>query len=55
MNQIIECDGGNKYKIPHMNKDRLVRLGQLPVSLAVTEDAEMMWGDDEEEDDEDEC
>lgn len=25
--------GGNGYKIPHMNKDRLERLGMLPTSL----------------------
>jgi hypothetical protein len=61
LNEIINCDGGNQYKIPHMNKERLERLGQLPVSLAVTEDAQYMWGaeegdeeEDEEEDDEEE-
>jgi hypothetical protein len=35
MNEIIEDKGDNKYKIPHMNKERLERLNQLPVSLAV--------------------
>jgi hypothetical protein len=40
MNEIIEEKGDNKYKIPHMNKERLERLNQLPVSLAaVTQEA----------------
>lgn len=36
MNEIIECHGDNDYRIPHMNKQRLERLGQLPVSIPVT-------------------
>lgn len=39
MNLIIEDRGDNKYKTPHMNKDRLERLGQLPISIPVTQDA----------------
>jgi hypothetical protein len=39
MNEIIEDKGDNKYKIPHMNKVRLERLNQLPISLAVTQEA----------------
>jgi hypothetical protein len=39
MNEIIEDKGDNKYKIPHMNKARLERLNQLPISLAVTQEA----------------
>jgi hypothetical protein len=39
MNKIIEEKGDNKYKIPHMNKERLERLNQLPVSIAVTQEA----------------
>jgi hypothetical protein len=31
---IVEQRGDNKYKIPHMNKERLERLNQLPISLA---------------------
>ena len=27
--------GGNRYKIPHMDKDRLEALGMLPKSLTV--------------------
>jgi hypothetical protein len=39
MNEIIEDKGDNKYKIPHMNKARLERLNQLPIYLAVTQEA----------------
>ena len=39
MNEIIEEKGDNKYKIPHTNKARLERLNQLPISLAVTQEA----------------
>ena len=35
-NMIIEEDGGNDYKIPHMNKEGLERIGQLPTVLDVT-------------------
>jgi hypothetical protein len=55
MNEVIECNGGCDYKIQHMNKARLERLGLLPQSLFVT-DAAMDWDDngDEEDDDDDE-
>jgi len=43
MNMILECDGDNKYKIPHMNKDKMEREGNLPVSIAVTVDADGHW------------
>jgi len=43
MNMILERDGDNQYKIPHMNKDKLEREGNLPVSIAVTVDAEEHW------------
>ena len=38
-----------------MNKAALERLGQMPVSLEVTEDADIIWGAeaDEEDDDDD--
>jgi hypothetical protein len=39
MNRIIEERGDNKYTLPHMNKARLERNNQLPVSLLVTEEA----------------
>jgi hypothetical protein len=39
MNKIIEEKGDNKYKIPHMKKERLERLNQLPISIAVTQEA----------------
>ncbi len=56
MNQIIEANGSNDYKILHMNKARLERLGLLPQSIAMT-DAADDWlnananGDDSESDD----
>lgn len=31
--EVIKVDGGNGYKIHHMNKDRLQRFGMLPTSL----------------------
>ncbi|EAZ12224.1 hypothetical protein OsJ_02110 [Oryza sativa Japonica Group] len=31
--EVMKVDGGNGYKIPHMNKDRLQRLGMLPTRL----------------------
>jgi hypothetical protein len=42
MNQVIECHGGIDYKLEHMNKARLERLGLLPQSIWVT-DAAINW------------
>jgi hypothetical protein len=39
MNKIIEERGDNKFKVPHMNKDRLEMVNELPVSLVVTPEA----------------
>ena len=36
LNMIIENDGGNDYKIPHMGKESLARRGLLPGVLDVT-------------------
>ena len=36
MNMILENDGDNNYKIPHMNKAKLERDGTLPRSIPVT-------------------
>ncbi|VFQ91330.1 unnamed protein product [Cuscuta campestris] len=35
MQEVMNNDGGNKYKLPHMAKDRLAREGTLPVTLNV--------------------
>ncbi|XP_057775233.1 uncharacterized protein LOC130994215 [Salvia miltiorrhiza] len=35
--EIIKAKGGNNYKIPHMNKDRLTRQGLLPRCIQVEE------------------
>lgn len=37
MNEIIEADGNNDFKLPHMNKKKLEREDRLPVVLEVTE------------------
>ena len=39
LNEIIINHGGNQYKIPHMNKERLERQNRLPESLEVCADA----------------
>jgi hypothetical protein len=44
-NSIIDANGGNDYKIPHMGKERLERLGQLPAVLDVTNHAAVMLGE----------
>jgi hypothetical protein len=34
-NETLKHDGCNKYNVPHMGKERLERLGELPVTLRV--------------------
>ena len=34
MIEVMKDGGGNRYKIPHMNKDRLEALGMQPKSLS---------------------
>ena len=36
LNMIIENDGGNEYKIPHMGKESMERRGLLPHVLDIT-------------------
>jgi hypothetical protein len=38
LEQIILCGGGNNCKLPHMGKERLLRQGQLPVSIGVSDE-----------------
>ena len=38
LNEIIKHHGDNDYKIPHMGKDRLERIGQLPITIPVCDD-----------------
>jgi hypothetical protein len=38
LEQIILCDGGNTFKLPHMGKERLLRQDQLPVSIGVSDE-----------------
>jgi hypothetical protein len=64
MNELIRENGCNQFKIPHMNKDRLEKLGLLPASIRAeewapaflriapeVEDDEMVVGEQEEEED----
>ena len=39
MNEILKCDGGNTYKLPHLKKDQLARQGRLPTRLRITADS----------------
>ena len=32
-NQIIDANGGNKFKLPHFGKQRLEQIGELPTVL----------------------
>ncbi|XP_042063220.1 uncharacterized protein LOC121807090 [Salvia splendens] len=38
LTEILKVEGGNGYKTPHMNKERLSRLGILPITLEVEEE-----------------
>jgi hypothetical protein len=56
-NQIIEHDAENDFRLGHMGKERLARLGQLPLSLDVHEQAadwDAILGGEEDEDEDDE-
>ena len=57
LNVIIENDGGNDYKIPHMGKESLERRGLLPGVLDVTPTANAwlnpMMDDDSDQDSDD--
>jgi hypothetical protein len=37
LNEIITHHGNNDYQIPHMGKDRLIRINQLPITIPVCE------------------
>jgi hypothetical protein len=39
MDDILKVDGGNAYSIRHMGKEALLRAGELPVALTVTDEA----------------
>jgi len=39
MNRIIDLHGDNHYKIPHIGKDKLQRLGQLPKTIRASDTA----------------
>jgi len=39
MNEIIDSGGNNVYEIPHMKKEKLTRLNELPKTIRVTNKA----------------
>ena len=41
MNEIIDCNGGNDFDIPHLAKEVLERRNKLPIALEVTNTALM--------------
>lgn len=43
MNNILLEHGGNEYKIPHMGKRRLERMGELPTTLRAPETVMNYW------------
>ena len=53
MNEVIECNGDNDYRIVHMKKERLERDGRLPRSIRMTQTLpwEDLLQDDNGEDD----
>jgi hypothetical protein len=57
MNQIFERDGGNDFRLGNIGKERLARLGKLPLHLDVHEQAAdleaILGGEEDEEEDED--
>lgn len=38
MREVIKCLGDNTYKVPHLNKARMLREGNLPAALDIPED-----------------
>jgi hypothetical protein len=36
-NKIVEHSGNNNYTIPHLNKERMERLGRLPNAIPVSQ------------------
>ena len=43
MNCILDCNGGNDYKIPHMGKRALERQGILPTTIEASQEALDFW------------
>lgn len=44
MNKIIDCGGDDDYEIPQMGKERMERMGQLPITISVTDKAKEYLG-----------
>ena len=47
MNEVIEMDGGWVRKIPHVDKEKLERAGELMLVMAATEKARQLLGSGE--------
>jgi hypothetical protein len=45
-NAALRLHGANHYRLPHMGKERLERINQLPVTLEVAQEADD-WDEDE--------
>jgi hypothetical protein len=46
LNEIVECQGGNVYTLPHIGKNKLVdAVGNLPASIVVSDEAEAAFLD----------
>ena len=39
MECVMECGGKNTYKLPHMRKGHLKKLGRVPLSVVCSQDA----------------
>jgi hypothetical protein len=48
--EVIKCKGDNTYKIRHLNKKKLERLGQLPTVIEVSQEARAIMEDDSDDD-----
>jgi hypothetical protein len=48
--EVIKCKGDNTYKIRHLNKKKLERLGQLPTVIEVSQEAQAIMEDDSDDD-----
>jgi hypothetical protein len=48
--EIIKCNGDNTYKIRHMSKEKLDRVGQLPTVIAVSKEARQKAEENADED-----
>jgi hypothetical protein len=48
--EVVKCKGDNTYKIRHLNKAKLERLGELPTVVQVSSEARAVMEDDSDDD-----